>query len=186
MLDLTNSRCCCVEHGWLRLFGGGLSYLEDLGCAASNGATVFARQQLSNFIGHSPIGGYTPFPAWWVAVLWKKLVGTQALETSGGDGPVHAFAFDSKEGNRTVTVLANWDIDEGRKRSVAVAGCRRSAAVFVLTPAGEEIAPKGEPAVERPVRTAESGSMLPAWFRLSVRRLGCVEKMQTFFLLSIC
>ena len=61
-----------------------------------------------------------------------------------------------------MTVLANWDIDEGRKRSVAVAGCRRSAAVFVLTPAGEEIAPKGEPAVERPVRPAESGSMLPA------------------------
>ncbi len=54
--SLTNSRCCLrAEHGWLRLFGGGLSYLEDLSCAASNGAVVFARQQLCNFIGHSPI-----------------------------------------------------------------------------------------------------------------------------------
>ena len=77
------------------------------------------------------------FPAWWVAVLWKRLVGTQALATSGDDGPVHAFTFDSKEGNRTVTVLANWDIDEGRMRSVVVSGCRRSAAVYVLNATGE-------------------------------------------------
>ena len=64
------------QHGWLRQFGGALSYLEDLGCAASNGAAVFARQQLSNFIGYEDGGRYVAYPAWWVAVLWKKLVGT--------------------------------------------------------------------------------------------------------------
>jgi hypothetical protein len=40
--------------GWLRVFGGALSYLEDLSCAATNGAAVFARQQLSNFISREP------------------------------------------------------------------------------------------------------------------------------------
>ena len=35
-------------RGWLRAFGGAMSYLEDLGCAATNGAQVFMRQQLSN------------------------------------------------------------------------------------------------------------------------------------------
>ena len=64
------------QHGWLRQFGGALSYLEDLSCAASNGAAVFARQQLSNFIGYEEDGRYVAYPAWWVAVLWKRLVGT--------------------------------------------------------------------------------------------------------------
>ena len=66
------------QHGWLRQFGGALSYLEDLGCAASNGAVVFARQQLSNFIGQEVgrDGRYVAYPAWWIAVLWKRLVGT--------------------------------------------------------------------------------------------------------------
>ena len=68
-----------MGKNWLRLFGGGLSYLEDLGCAASNGARVFARQQLSNFLSGNRTAGsshaawdYTPLAAaifaaggWW-------------------------------------------------------------------------------------------------------------------------
>ena len=63
-------------RNWLRLFGGGLSYLEDLCCAATNGAAVFARQQLSNFIGgaHGTDGGwvYQPQPASWIARKGSK------------------------------------------------------------------------------------------------------------------
>ena len=44
------------DDGWLRLFGVGMNYLEDLACAASNGAQIFAHQQLSNFIGGSKKG----------------------------------------------------------------------------------------------------------------------------------
>jgi hypothetical protein len=64
-----------------------LSYLEDLGCAASNGAVVFARQQLSNFIGREGgrAGQYVAYPAWWVAVLWKQLVGTVSRLTLAVD-----------------------------------------------------------------------------------------------------
>ena len=70
-----------VVDVWLKVYGGSLSYLEDLGCAASNGATVFARQQLSNFIGPASNAtgvpaSYKPLPSWWVAILWKRLMGT--------------------------------------------------------------------------------------------------------------
>ena len=158
---------------WLRLFGGGLSYLEDLGCAASNGAQVFARQQLSNFItgnaseevavaaapgaapGATPgntIGQrwtYTPQPAWWVSILWKKLVGTAALATTvsavsgngGGEPPaVHAFAFNGTAAGQVVVALVNWDTDTTATQSVAVHGCaadrQATADVYLLTPAG--------------------------------------------------
>ncbi len=70
---------------WLRRFGGALSYLENLGCAASNGVDIFARQQLSNFITGNITHSrwrYTPQPSWWVAVLWKKIVGTAAWRTT--------------------------------------------------------------------------------------------------------
>ena len=32
-------------RNWLRLYGGGLSYLEDLSCAAVSGANLFMRQR---------------------------------------------------------------------------------------------------------------------------------------------
>ena len=133
---------------WLRLYGGGLSYLENLGCAASNGASVFMRQQLSNFIngtfpGPPPHGPnpshYRPQPAWWVAVLWKRLVGTGAFSTavSGGSGAVHAFGFDSNVPGAVATlVVVNWDLDTNSTRRIEVRGCVHSAAVYQLTPAG--------------------------------------------------
>ena len=142
-----------VQGGnWLRLYGGGLSYLENLCCAASNGAHVFMRQQLSNFItGTRPRGDargpnaqrYTPQPAWWVAVLWKRLVGTRAFSVSvstDSAGPVHAFAFDGKgsgggsdAATTTVLVITNWDL---RSQQVAVNGCVHDARLYVLAPAG--------------------------------------------------
>lgn len=128
------------------------------------------RQQLSNFItgaraedpdlGAATGGGaagrrgwrYTPQPAWWVAVLWKRLVGTKALGTTatGSDvDTVHAFGFDRRgtgqphrggpgAGDSTgiVLVLVNWDEQTDRLTAVEVAGCRHKAQIYELTPAG--------------------------------------------------
>ena len=142
---------------WLRLFGGALSYAENLGCAATNGARVFARQQLSNFISgkrESKRWAFTPMPTWWVARLWTKLVGIEVLHASvdGGEGYIHAFALRGAAGlapagsrtaaaaaaARNVAVLVNWDEQEARTSSVAVSGCvgGGTADVYVLTPAG--------------------------------------------------
>ena len=133
------------EGDWLTVFGGALSYLEDLGCAASNGAKIFARQQLSNYIQgnvQKTKGTYRAFPAWWIAVLWKKLVGTTALEVtlSGGDAsPLHVFAFGGTNANRTVssvrvyTVTAvNWD--EKKEVTMVIPGCTAGAEYYLLTP----------------------------------------------------
>ena len=136
-----------MGKNWLRLFGGGLSYLEDLGCAASNGARVFARQQLSNFLSGNRTAGsshaawdYTPQPAWWVAVLWKRLVGTTAFGTTVGDpaSAVHAYAFDggAGAGAATVVALVNWDEDWNATTGVVVHGCTQPSDVYVLSPAG--------------------------------------------------
>ena len=139
-------------ENWLRLFGGALSYLENLGCAASNGAQIFMRQQLSNFIGAGE-GTYAPQPAWWVAVLWKQLVGTTALGTSvvGDEHLVHAYGFGGKQpqpqqqhkqqpggggGGSHVLVVTNWDDQFGREQTITVRGCAHHAALYELTPAG--------------------------------------------------
>ena len=139
---------------WLRLYGGGLSYLENLGCAASNGARVFMRQQLSNFINGTKLGQprgsttdsfmYSPQPAWWVAVLWKRLIGTRAFGVTvslNSDGPVHAFAFDAKaaaptdaDAATTVLVLTNWGFEA---QQVLVNGCVHDAHLYAIAPAGQ-------------------------------------------------
>lgn len=138
-------------NNWLRMFGGALSYLEDLSCAASNGAQVFARQQLSNFITgrsasqDSPLRWhYTPQPAWWVAVLWKKLIGTVALQTTvaaavavGGDAElIHAYGFRGRGTPKpaVVVVLVNWDTETTGDRVVEVHGCSKErASIYRLT-----------------------------------------------------
>jgi|EP01049_Picozoa_sp_SAG25_P013612 hypothetical protein len=124
-----------TQHNWLRIFGGGLSYLEDLGCAASNGAAVFARQQLSNFISFDPEKQqYVAFPAYWVALLWKQLVGTHAFGTSTSNDLIHVYAFDSADVSaRQVLVALNWE-DGQRNQTIAVSGCSDSVDLYLLTP----------------------------------------------------
>ena len=124
---------------WLRLFGGALSYLENLGCAATNGAQVFARQQLTNFIGGKNgalASKFTPMPAWWVAVLWKRLVGTKAYGTvTTGSDSIHARGFDAKDGSTGSSVVAvvNWGTP---KQAIVLHGCKKRVQVYALTPAG--------------------------------------------------
>ena len=133
------------QHDWLRVFGGALSYLEDLGCAAQNGAAVFARQQLSNFIDYEA-GVYRGLPAYFVSILWKKLVGTSAFAiSSSSDDAVHTFAFSGLSGditttqkgsNKSIVVAAvNWDLEGARQNStLVISGCAHSADVYMLTP----------------------------------------------------
>jgi len=144
-----------VVDVWLKAFGGALSYMEDLGCAASNGATVFARQQLSNFVGPtSGTGGnapkYQPLPSWWVAMLWKRLMGVSILSAtvdalSASAEHVHAFAAelkgaggDERNASRVVAfALVNWADAGTAPASLRVAlpagrKCTRGAS-FVLS-----------------------------------------------------
>eukprot|EP00966_Prymnesium_polylepis_P329478 7385167-Prymnesium_polylepis.2 len=115
----------------------------------------FFRHRLSNFVGPtSGTGGnapkYQPLPSWWVAMLWKRLMGVSILSAtvdalSASAEHVHAFAAelkgaggDERNASRVVAfALVNWADAGTAPASLRVAlpagrKCTRGAS-FVLS-----------------------------------------------------
>jgi len=122
---------------WLLLYGGGLNYLEDLGCAAANGVSVFARYTLMNLVGTAK-ENYEPNPSYWVGYLWKQLAGSTVFSLSSSDDQIHAYALTPK--NKTAKVVVafiNWHgaTDSSVNLQVAVDDFRcKQANLYLLTP----------------------------------------------------
>lgn len=71
------------QNGTTNAFASGFWYLDELGTLATMDHTVMCRQTLSG--GNYELlskGSFEPNPDYWTLVLWKRLMGTSALQVN--------------------------------------------------------------------------------------------------------
>ena len=62
-------------------FIGVFWYADKLGVAAATGHSVVAKQEFKDLVVSLPGGGVRATPGYWVAALWKKLMGASNLHS---------------------------------------------------------------------------------------------------------
>jgi hypothetical protein len=82
-LGETGNAQCGGEPGLSNAFAGGFWWLDELARVARRGEPVIVRQTLSGSdYGLLDDATLAPRPDYWISVLWRRLVGTRALDVS--------------------------------------------------------------------------------------------------------
>lgn len=93
-------------------FMGIFWFADKLGVAASNGHTVVARQEWMEARG--PLDDNGPYPEYWLALVWKRLMGTGVLEVSqsAGASTTRSYAHCASDGSATVVLINVGESDD--------------------------------------------------------------------------
>jgi hypothetical protein len=83
-------------------------YADKLGIAAATGHSLVAKQEFKDLVVSQPGGGVTTSPEFWVAVLWKKLMGTTVLGVQGNrSGTTRVYAHLDPAGKKVGVAVIN-------------------------------------------------------------------------------
>merc|ERR1711971_547031 len=72
--------------------------MDQLGSLAVAGVKVFCRQTLEATKGYPLLENYVPLPDYWIALLWRRLMGTKVLSTDSSSRSVRVYSHCAKEG----------------------------------------------------------------------------------------
>eukprot|EP00039_Didymoeca_costata_P008579 m.113685 g.113685 ORF g.113685 m.113685 type:complete len:581 (-) comp14143_c0_seq2:151-1893(-) len=108
----------------------GFWYLDQLGSFAVNGVNVFCRQTLESNGGYPLLENYQPLPDYWIALIWKQLMGTKVLSVKSSSSSFRAYTLCSKK--RGEVVIAWLNIGNGYA-TVEVDHSTDSALIWTLT-----------------------------------------------------
>jgi heparanase len=91
-----------VTDSWI----DGFWYLDELGSHARQNVQVNCRQTLESFSGYPLLEKYQPLPDYWVALLFKRIMGSTVLNVTGVES-------SSGSGNSNVRVYAHCGVKSG-------------------------------------------------------------------------
>ena len=136
-----------------------------LGALAQAGGKLFMRHTLDTLLSSHD---WTPAPVYWVAVLWRRLMGVQVRNATTGSEKLLAFAHASASGSGTAVAVVNLASSTMLLRNpTGIASCTWRSE-YILSPTsglnGSGSALNGVPLVASPA------GALPA---LAPRRVRC-------------
>ncbi|MEO7384262.1 MAG: hypothetical protein ABIU18_04935 [Novosphingobium sp.] len=110
-------------------FSDTFRFVDQLARSARQGVAVFAHNTLAaSDYGLLDEGTYNPRPNYWAALVWKRLVGTQVLDTGRRNDGVNLYAHCLK-GSRGGVVLIAINLETDAERSLQTG---MSAQVYTL------------------------------------------------------
>ena len=112
-------------------FAASFGYLQMLGALAQAGGKLFMRHTLDTLLSSHD---WSPAPVYWVAVLWRRLMGVQVRNATTGSEEVVAFAHASASGSGTAVAAVNLANSTMRLRNPAgIASCTWRSE-YILSP----------------------------------------------------
>ena len=101
------AQAACGGDPWSSTFLDTFRYVDQLGRFARQGASVVFHNTLAAS-DYSLIDDETwlPRPNYWAALLWRRLMGQEVLDTGSNDGDLHTYAHCLKDHSGGVAVVA--------------------------------------------------------------------------------
>lgn len=105
-LGETGNAQCGGAPGVSDTFAGGFWWLDQLGLLATRGQQQVVRQTLSGSdYGLLDDVDLTPYPDYWLSVLWRRLMGTSVLDAATTDERLRTYAHCHPEAGITLAVI---------------------------------------------------------------------------------
>lgn len=113
-LGETGNAQCGGEPGVSNAFAGTFWWVDQLGLLAQRGHQIVIRQTLSGSdYGLINEATLEPRPDYEASVLWRRLMGTRSLKTSGSDRKLRVYAHCLKDKEGVAMVVLNLDLERG-------------------------------------------------------------------------
>ncbi|MCE7796742.1 hypothetical protein LWE61_09245 [Sphingobium sufflavum] len=97
----------CSGAPWSATFIDSFRYIDQLGRLAKMGASmVFHQTLVGGNYGLLDPESFTPRPNYWVALLWRRLIGSTVLDAGSGKPGLHLYGHCQRGGKGGVTIVA--------------------------------------------------------------------------------